>query len=191
MIAERPVATVVWQRLDLPGHDAAELKSAGSGWRLEGIAILAHEELPCRLSYAIRCASSWKTQEVSVSGFIGAEPVAKRITRERNGIWLLDGAVVSNVAGCEDVDLAFTPATNMLPIRRLDLGVGQSAHVKAAWLRFPGLNLEPLEQSYTRIDSSTYRYESRGGAFRRDLSVDDNGFVTEYPGLWKATATAT
>ena len=142
MISERPIATVVWQRLDTPGHDAAELKSAVSGWRLEGIAILTHEGRPCRLSYAIRCAPGWQTQEVAVSGFIGADPVATRITRERNGVWLLDGAVVSGVAGCEDVDLALTPATNTLPIRRLDLDVGESAAVMAAWLRFPELDLQ-------------------------------------------------
>lgn len=190
MIPESPIATVVWRRLDNPGHDAAELRSAASGWRLEGVAILAHDGRPCRLSYAIRCAPDWMTQEVAVSGFIGTVPVAKRITRERNGVWLLDGAVVSHAAGCADVDLAFTPATNTLPIRRLNLAVGASAAVRSAWLRFPELTLEVLDQSYTRLGPTTYRYESTGGAFRRDLTVNEIGFVTEYPGLWIAEAVA-
>jgi hypothetical protein len=39
---------------------------------------------------------------------------------------------------------AFSPSTNLLPIRRLNLGVGQAAKVQAAWLRFLGFTLESL-----------------------------------------------
>ena len=34
--------------------------------------------------------------------------------------------------------------------------------MKAAWLRFPGFTLEPLEQLYRRVDDVIYRYESAG-----------------------------
>ena len=66
------------------------------------------------------------------------------------------------VAGCVDLDLNFSPSTNLLPIRRLNLSVGQEAAVRAAWLRFPSFILEPLEQLYRRVDATTYRYESAG-----------------------------
>ena len=54
------------------------------------------------------------------------------------------------------------------------------------WLRFPSFALEPLEQVYRRLDAGTYRYESAGGSFVRELAVDDAGFVTLYPGLWES-----
>ncbi|HEV8365523.1 MAG TPA: putative glycolipid-binding domain-containing protein, partial [Gemmatimonadaceae bacterium] len=81
---------------------------------------------------------------------------------------------------------AFTPATNTLPIRRLALTVGESTDVSAAWLRFPAMTLERLEQRYTRIGDSTYRYESAGGQFMRELTVTPDGLVHEYQGLWRA-----
>ena len=89
------------------------------------------------------------------------------------------------MAGCIDLDLNFSPATNLLPIRRLDLAIGQQMQVQAAWLRFPSFKLEPLSQLYKRIDETTYRYESGGGSFVTALTVNASGFVTTYPGLWQ------
>jgi hypothetical protein len=68
-------------------------------------------------------------------------------------------------------------------IRRLALPVGSEAPVRAAWLRFPSLELEPLEQVYRHVTEWKYRYESNGGSFTADLAVDDAGFVTLYPGF--------
>jgi hypothetical protein len=88
--------------------------------------------------------------------------------------------------GCTDADLNFSPSTNLLPIRRLDLAVGQAAEVRAAWLRFPGFELEPLSQLYRRLDKTTYHYESAGGQFMAELKVNRAGFVVDYGGLWLA-----
>jgi len=92
------------------------------------------------------------------------------------------------VAGCLDVDLAFTPATNILPLRRLGLAVGESREMTAAWVRFPDLSVEPLAQRYTRLDERRVRYESRGGSFTADLEVDELGLVVRYPPLWERVA---
>jgi hypothetical protein len=93
---------------------------------------------------------------------------------------------VPGVLGCLDLDLAFSPSTNLLPIRRLNLAIGQASEVRAAWLRFPELTLEPLDQRYTRLDDRTYRYESAGGTFMRILRTNAAGFALSYPGLWEA-----
>jgi len=98
----------------------------------------------------------------------------------------MNGKECPEVAGCIDLDLNFSPSTNLLPIRRLNLAVGQEAVVRAAWLRFPGFTLEPLEQLYRRVDATTYRYESAGGRFVANLQVNAEGFVTYYPKFWQA-----
>lgn len=105
------------------------------------------------------------------------------------GLRLSPGAVeIPAVAGCLDVDLAFTPATNILPLRRLGLAVGESREMTAAWIRFPNLSIEPLAQRYTRLDERRVRYESRGGAFTAELEVDELGLVVRYPPLWERIA---
>jgi hypothetical protein len=155
-------------------------------WRLAGAAVFAHEGRPCLLNYDITCDATWKTQTGSVTGWVGGARVAISIARDDAGLWRLNGKECPEVAGCSDIDLNFSPATNLLPIRRLGLFVGQAADVRAAWLRFPEFTLEPLDQVYRRASESVYRYEALGGVFIANLSVNAAGYVTHYPDLWVA-----
>jgi hypothetical protein len=97
----------------------------------------------------------------------------------------LDYLVVCD-AEWHTLDLGFSPSTNLLPIRRLGLVVGQEAAVRAAWLGFPGLGLEPFEHRYRRTGARSYRYESASGRFVAELEANAVGFVTDYSGLWRA-----
>jgi hypothetical protein len=119
-----------------------------------------------------------------VAGWVGSRTIDVAVAVDAARHWRLGDVDCPAVAGCVDIDLAFSPSTNSLPIRRLALAPGREARVRAAWLRFPELTLEPLEQRYHRLDATTYRYESDGGAFTADLRTNAAGFVTRYPGLW-------
>jgi uncharacterized protein len=55
--------------------------------------------------------------------------------------------------------------------------------VRAAWLRFPAVTLESLDQTYERVSESRSRYESRGGSFVAVVETNAVGSVTLYPGL--------
>jgi hypothetical protein len=88
------------------------------------------------------------------------------------------------IAGCVDIDLGWSPSTNTIPIRRLNLRVGaRSGPLTMAWVRFPDLTLGPLGQDYECLEERRYRYTSRGGGFRAIIEVDDEGLVVEYEGL--------
>jgi hypothetical protein len=177
-------ATIIWRRLDVPGHESARLLSRDVKQFLAGTSVFIHDGEPCRLDYSIVCSPAWQTESVSVRGWVGHREIEVDINVDSLCRWKLNGHDVPAVAGCLDVDLNFSPSTNLLPIRRLNLGVGQSAAVTAAWLRFPGFQLAPLPQTYRRDAEQTYRYESAGGSFVRDLTVNDAGFVTHYPGFF-------
>ena len=183
-------AAIVWRRIDLPGHDTAVLMRTPDGWHLSGVAVLAESGRPCRVEYEISCDPHWLTRRCSVSGYIGATTVSLDVARDSAGEWTVGGTRAAGLAGCDDIDLGFSPATNLLPIRRLGLPIGAKAAVRAAWVRFPELTVEVLDQVYTRLAEDRYLYESAGGSFRRELIVDDTGFVVDYPDLWTAQAKA-
>jgi hypothetical protein len=182
--------TIVWRRLDLAGHDAATIRPIDDGWLIAGVAIVVESARPCRVDYDVDCDTSWVTRRCSLRGYIGATPVSLDVRRDANGTWKVNGADAPALEGCIDVDLGFTPATNLLPIRRLGLDVGQRAAVRAAWIRFPEFTAEVLDQVYTRQSPDRYLYESGGGVFRRELRVDAFGCVVDYPGLWRTEAVA-
>ncbi len=136
----------------------------------------------------MRCDASWATLAGRVSGWVGQTSVELDVVVDRDRNWRVNGVECPLVTGCIDLDLNFSPSTNLLPIRRLNLSVGQEAEVKAAWLRFPSFELETLVQIYRRVDESVYQYRSEPD-FVAELDVDEFGLVTNYRGLWIAEAT--
>lgn len=173
--------TILWERLDGAGHESARLRRRGSDLVLEGSAVFGHEEAPCRLDYLVVADSRFHTTHATVRGWLGERAVEIDIAAEA-GRWSMNGVECPEVQGAIDLDLNFSPSTNLLPIRRLDLDVGREESVRAAWLRFPSFDLKPLEQTYQRLSESRYQYRSEGG-FEAELDVRPSGFVRLYPGL--------
>lgn len=178
--------TILWRRVDSPGHEACRVYEVEQEWRLEGMAVFADEGSVSRLSYLIACDSGWNTLRGTVSGWVGNRVVNLDLSVDGDRRWQVNGVSRAEIDGCVDLDLNFSPSTNLLPIRRLNLEVGQQAEVTAAWLRFPSFELEPFSQIYTRRGEFTYSYSSHDGEFVADLTVDDLGLVTVYEGLWEA-----
>lgn len=184
------IESILWRGFVLPGHEACRLFSQNSFWHVEGTAIFLHERQPVKLGYQIVCDAAWQTLSANLEGWLGTKVIEIQIKTDSTGRWWLNGIEQPGVKDCSDLDLNFSPSTNLLPIRRLDLAVGEAADVNAAWLRFPSFRLELLPQRYSHLEENTYRYESAGGQFVADLKVNRAGFVLDYPGLWQAEATS-
>jgi len=181
------IASILWRRLDTPGHDACRLDRSAAGWRLEGTAVFRHEGVPAQLAYYVTCDLAWRPQQGRVLGWLGAESLEFNIARTRAGEWTLNGSVVPNVGDCIDLDFGFTPATNLLQLRRLALDEGQAADAPAAWLSaLSGGTLELLPQRYERRAAATYWYEAPSVGYAALLDVAPTGFILRYPGLWEA-----
>jgi hypothetical protein len=181
--------TIIWHRLDMPGHESARVFLTKSRWTLTGTAVFVHNAQPCRLNYLLKCDSKWETISARIAGWIGRRVIGIDILVDSDYHWQLNKKRCDDVTGCIDLDLNFSPMTNTLPIRRLNLAVGEEEKVRAAWLRFPSFKLEPLEQIYRRVKTSKYRYENAGGSFVADLEVDNAGLVTHYPNFWRVEST--
>lgn len=175
------IETVLWKSIPWPGHETARLLERG----LQGAAAFLNDGQVCRLDYSIVCNDDWSTRSTTVNGWVGTREIQVAIEAV-HGVWSLNGTEQPQVAGCLDVDLNFSPSTNVLPIRRLNLAVGQSADVRVAWLRFPSFLFEPLEQRYTRIAEDRVRYESVTTNFTAELRVSANGMVLDYENIWIA-----
>jgi hypothetical protein len=180
------VTSVLWRRLDTPGHDACRLTGSDNGWQLDGTAVFRHNGLPALLAYRLRCDLAWRTQQGQVRGWLDEKPVEFTITRTAEGIWTLNDAVVPGLESYADLDFGFTPATNLSQLRRVALAQGQAAEVPVAWLDVSSSTLEALPQRYERRTGTTYWYTSPSADYAGLLEVTPAGFIGRYPDLWEA-----
>lgn len=179
---------VVWKNLNLDGTDHCALWQTSEGWLLKGTVLgVLEDRRPILATYEVHCDETWHTHRVQVQRTIGGDAKALSLSIESRGVWRSSGRELHDLHGCKDVDLALTPATNTLPIRRLALKIGRTATVVAAWVKVPDLEIQPLPQRYTRLTKDIYRYESNTG-FSAEIAVDDLGLVTAYPGGWERIA---
>jgi hypothetical protein len=214
----RLLRELIWRRVDVPAIEYFRLWESAAGPRLTGTVIVADQGTPVRLKYAVACAPDWTSRAVHVAVTRGAGTRHVKITAGPGQAWRrgaedqpragagrqraltaaaaepagplrpLEEVEIPAIHGCLDLDLAFSPSTNILPLRRLGLAIGESREMTAAWVRFPDLSVEPLAQRYTRLDERHVRYESRGGSFTADLEIDELGLVVRYPPLWERVA---
>jgi hypothetical protein len=179
-------SSILWRRLDVRGHDACRLAEVAGGWALDGVAAFSHEYGPAALVYPVACDRAWRTRRGSVHGQVGDEAISVTVRRTRDGSWTVNGAVVPGLTGCVDLDFGFTPATNLLQLRRIALEIGEARDVPVAWLDGPAGSLLRLEQRYERRGEDTYWYEAARFGYAARLEVAPSGFARRYPGLWEA-----
>ncbi|SPH24074.1 hypothetical protein DEA8626_03123 [Defluviimonas aquaemixtae] len=184
----RVIALARWTRLDVPGNDYCRLIADTDGWRLTGEAVFAEDENETQLGYDIHCDGHWRTLTATIRGRRAKEEVSWKI-EQTAGAWRVNGEVQPRVSGLADIDLSFTPATNLIPIRRMNLSVGVANQVIASWFTYPEVGLLPLHQTYTRTGAGAYLYTSPDHGFSAILRVHPSGFVIDYPQIWTGEVT--
>lgn len=181
---------VVWSRVNVPGLELLDLDGDAEGASFHSAVIDADPTAPFRVAYTIETDAAWRVRRLSIRELGGRER-AIELRGDGDGGWTdAHGAPLPDLAGCIDVDLTATPATNTLPIRRLDLQAGESATITAAWIQFPEMTIGPSPQRYTclaRYDSGDgrYRYEGLESGFTVELPVDADGVVRDYGDIWR------
>jgi uncharacterized protein len=206
-----PPISALWRRLDEPHglvHGAiAELEATpdqpDGAFLLDGAAIgadapddtgpIGEQGTPrpwsCRFSVVVD--ARWQTRScfVEVLGADGLDRVT--LTADALGRWTLDGRDWDELEGCHDVDIAISPLTNTVAVRRLGLEVGEERSLDVAWLDVPSLAVARVSQTYRREPDgphgTNYVYaDPTYGSFA--FSADEIGLVREYQGLFARVA---
>lgn len=165
------------------------LREGEDGITADGIVIGIEENSAFRVRYQIRCDLKWQVREVIVQSLDEKEQTL-RFVSDGLGNWTNEsGNRVSELNGCFEVDITATPFTNTLPIRRLSLMAGESAEIKVVYFIIPEMQIRVEPQRYTCVETGSaggkYKFESLNGGFSAVISVDADGLVEDYPGLFK------
>jgi hypothetical protein len=175
---------VAWRRTDEDaGHSLARVEERDGRWLFHGTEVLAGPGTLLACSFRVEVDDAWATRRVEAAAVSAAGERRLVLTAGDDRRWTRDGERAPDLDGCVDVDVAATPLTNTLPIRRLaSLAVGQEVTTPVAWVDVPGLGVTRVEQTYRRLGPSRWRYsDDAHGAF--ELTVDDDGLVVDYTGM--------
>ena len=176
---------LVWQSDDGAGTESLSVKQSDD--KIIATSKVRGSDTDLRTSwnatYSLICDSSWR-----IRNFVVDEHQTNKhleLFSDGNGGWVDENNnELKDIAGCIDIDFRATPFSNTLPIRRLKLSIGESATIDVAYINAPDLAVSRERQIYTRLSDTTWRFEQPTADFTATITVDDEGFVLDYPGLF-------
>lgn len=163
----------------------ARLETGVDGHHLDVTEVVHDGGAAYAVRFEVRLEPSWVTSGAKV-WVSTSDGVRSLDLRSADGRWSRDGVDQPELTGCVDVDVAAAPATNTLPIRRMDLAVGETREFPVAWVDVPSLRMRRSSQRYTRLpgDGEVDRYEYRDDLYGPfELTVDAAGMVVDYEDL--------
>ncbi len=188
---------ITWRTDDGRGTEGTRLLLHDSGVRALGRIVHAGNGPACppfTASYRLDAGDGGRVRRLAVTSATAERERYLTLNRTDDGFWLLDtglGGGRLDVAGAVDVDLAFSPVFNSVPIRRLGLHRVPGDHLLCVVsVTLPELKVEVVEQRY-RTSSPLGQGERPGeatvafarDAFTADLVVDAEGVVASCPGV--------
>jgi uncharacterized protein len=194
----RTTTVATWEWLDRPGLEISNLACTSDRIAWEGQAVVALDGDIIKVKYSFLLDAAWQFQHADLECAFGQETARASLTR-RQSHWIVNGLQRPDLTPCEDIDFEGTPATNTLPIRRLQWESGQSRVLQMAFIRLPDLSVIPVAQRYTQMPhahdaeigaTTRYEYVAVDSGFREVIEVDAQGLVLHYPRCWRRVAWA-
>ncbi|KQT55134.1 MULTISPECIES: putative glycolipid-binding domain-containing protein [unclassified Aureimonas] len=186
----RPLSerSVRWRALgDGGGAEGLEhlhIRPVSSGIEIRSVVIGDRGGAAYGVSYEIDCDSLWRVRAFRLRALGGP---SLDLSSDGAGRWFAaDGTERADLAGCIDIDLAGTPFTNTLPIRRLAPTQGDPcAELTMLYVPFDTFEPFPDGQRYTALGPRRFLYEAADRSFSAELPLDEDGLVIDYPTLFE------
>ncbi len=136
-------------------------------------------------SYDLVTSDSGSTRRLSINLMRESGSAHISISRDQQGMWTIEsptGTTRSDFGGAVDVDVAYSPFFNALPIRRLGIkqGSGEKVEVPVAYVFPSSARVEPQTMVYTPASAGIAIVSP---VTVSGLTIDENGFVVDYDGL--------
>lgn len=177
--------TVRWRSVEAEGLEHLDLRPVTGGVMASATVIGERGGVPYGVRYLVLLDENWRTVEFGVSSADGRGILMRS---PEPGRWLDNqNQPLPAFDGCVDIDLAATPFTNTLPIRRRGLLVEHGPQELAmVYVPFDTFRPRVDRQRYTAIeDGRLYRYEASDRSFTAELPLDEDGLVLDYPTLFQ------
>lgn len=170
--------TARWRTWDHEHLETLTLRWENEGWTATG------EVGREAITYVIRLTATWQVRQFLL--FRDLDEPDLWLGADGTGRWgEMNGARRHDLAGCTDIDLAVTPFTRSIPIRRLALGVGDAADLTTALVDVETLGVVPVSQRYERLTARRFLRTDLDSGEITELVVDEYGLVHDAPDAFR------
>jgi hypothetical protein len=189
---QRGVSTPRWPAiLTWRSHDATRMESVrvivtGNRIRASGriIAGASADHPAFSASYDLVTDESGLTRRLSLRSTLAGGERHASLSRDEENYWLVDAAgshVRATFGGAVDADVVLSPLFNTLPIRRYGMAhATEDVTVPVVYVSLPELQVQEAHVTYSSGPDGIHVLSPVSSA---TVTVDDNGFVLDYPGL--------
>jgi len=136
--------------------------------------------------YDVQTDETGATKRLGLTVTLAERERVLAIARDEENMWLVtdhQGDHRAAYNGALDVDVVFSPFFNALPIRRLGLHErAQSVALPTVYVNVPDMTVTAATVSYASL-GSTEKIKLRSPVADTTVSVDEEGFIVDYPGL--------
>ena len=169
-----------WSAWEGDGIEEVSFRWENEGWTVEGFL------RGVDVQYVLRLNSAWRVQQFML--FRDMDDPDLWLATDGAGRWgEVNGAHRVDLDACTDIDIALTPLTDSILVRRLPLHVGHAAEVTVALVDVETLAVDRVHRRYSRLAESRWLVEhldAHGAVVHgAEVDVDELGFVVDYPGL--------
>lgn len=170
--------TARWRTWDHDHLETLTLRWENEGWTATG------EVGREAVTYVLRVSATWQVRQFLL--FRDLDEPDLWLGADGTGRWgEMNGAHRHDLAGCTDIDLAITPFTSSVPIRRLALAVGDSAVVTSALIDVDTLGAVPVETRFERLTSRRFRRTDVATDTSTEFDVDEYGLIHDEPDAFR------
>ena len=179
--------SILWQGRQADSKEHCLIHTNESGIKVDSVIIGKQGDMIYRVEYAILLNLQWETLSFSISSL--HNDVIQRLdyASDGKGNWTDQGEPVPKLDGCLYIDLPLTPFTNSLPINRLHLQNGEEQQIRVIYIDLLEEKVSPLSQKYKKLGDNSYHYQNVPNDFEAVITTNEDGLVTDYPGLFIQT----
>jgi hypothetical protein len=181
-------AMLTWRAPDISRMESVRIQMSGKRIKANGRIVAAATATNPAFGayYDLQTDESGATKRLGLTVTLAERERVLSIARDEENMWLVtdhQGERREGYNGALDVDVVFSPFFNALPIRRLGLHErADSVALPMVYVNLPDMSVTAATVSYAgegRLDG----IKLHSPVAETTVSVDDEGFIVEYPGL--------
>lgn len=183
-------AILTWRSNDATRIESTRVQLSGNRMKAHGrIAAAASQGHPAfSASYDLVTDDTGATTRLSLTVTLAERDRQLSVARDEENMWLItdnEGQARKAFEGAVDVDVVLSPFFNALPIRRAGLHLrAESIALPVVYVYLPELTVTAATISYSSPEpGSPDGIKLQSPVAETSVTVDEYGFILDYPGL--------